>query len=115
MKVDFVSPVSMANKIDQNFKLKIPPKCPPEVYNGECHMNLLRKMQASFGWDWGLAAPSMGIWKPAFLEIYDTANIRDVTYQLIDDMHQWTLNITVYVETGVKESMIDGVLTYELQ
>lgn len=53
-------------------------------YNGECHMNLLRKMQASFAWDWGLAAPSMGIWKDAYIDVHDTLIIRDITYELID-------------------------------
>lgn len=42
--------------------MSVPPACPPVSYRGECHVNMLRKMQASFSWDWGLAAPSMGIW-----------------------------------------------------
>jgi hypothetical protein len=29
---------------------------------GECHANFIRKMQASFSWDWGPAFPSMGLW-----------------------------------------------------
>ena len=41
---------------------KVPPECPPDVYHGECNANKLRKMQASFSWDWGLAAPSVGLW-----------------------------------------------------
>lgn len=40
----------------------VPPKCVPSEYNGECHVNHIRKMQASFSWDWGPAFPSMGIW-----------------------------------------------------
>lgn len=90
-------------------------------------MNQLRKMQASFSWDWGLAAPSVGIWfvsfvsqwrvlemnkstqnewikysrKPVVLEVYDTAIIRDVTYSLksIDDY--WKFDLTVHLECGV--------------
>lgn len=30
----------------------IPPDCDPRQYSGECHFNMLRKMQASFSWDW---------------------------------------------------------------
>lgn len=78
-------------------------------------MNMLRKMQASFGWDWGLAAPSMGIWKPVYLEIYDSITIRDVNYQLTDKGDKWLVDVTVYVETGMRSSLVDGVLSYKLQ
>jgi beta-mannosidase len=91
------------------------------MYNGECHMNLLRKMQASFAWDWGLAAPSMGIWKDASIDVYDSIIIRDVTYKLIDgaidaediDEDIWSLKIFVHMEAGVKEAEFDGVMTSE--
>lgn len=33
-----------------------------DVHQGECHANFIRKMQASFGWDWGPAFPSVGLW-----------------------------------------------------
>lgn len=87
-------------------------------------MNLLRKMQASFAWDWGLAAPSMGIWKSVWLETYDSIVIRDVTYQLIDsnvgdcseeieNQDIWTLKIFVHMETGLEEVEFNGVLASE--
>lgn len=72
-------------------------------------------MQASFAWDWGLAAPSMGIWKPVYLEIYDSITIRDVNYQLTDKGDKWLVDVTVYVETGMRSSLVDGVLSYKLQ
>uniref|UniRef100_A0A336MH08 beta-mannosidase n=1 Tax=Culicoides sonorensis TaxID=179676 RepID=A0A336MH08_CULSO len=76
--VKFTSPIKGA--LDRvNPYDPIPPECPPARYNGECHMNMLRKMQASFSWDWGPAVPSMGIWKPVYFEVYNTAQIRDVT------------------------------------
>ena len=40
------------------------PECVPPEFKGECHANHIRKMQASFAWDWGPAFPSVGIWKP---------------------------------------------------
>lgn len=98
---------------------EIPPKCPPPDYKGECHMNMLRKMQASFAWDWGLAAPSMGLWKTAYLDIYDSILIRDITYQLIDGdpsipdedtSDLWTLKIYVHMETGMEETEFQGVI-----
>lgn len=70
IKIAFKSPVKTADTIAKagNFT---PPECPPSRYNGECHVNFIRKMQASFSWDWGLAAPSMGIWLVYLLSTYD--------------------------------------------
>lgn len=61
LEIQFHSPIEVAKQYaaENNFT---PPECPANRYNGECHMNQLRKMQASFAWDWGLAAPSVGIW-----------------------------------------------------
>lgn len=61
LEIQFHSPIEVAKQYaaENNFT---PPECPTNRYNGECHMNQLRKMQASFAWDWGLAAPSVGIW-----------------------------------------------------
>ena len=60
----FESPIKVSEKLYdlQSSKYIVPPKCVPESYNGECHVNHIRKMQASYGWDWGPAFPSMGIW-----------------------------------------------------
>lgn len=40
----------------------VPPSCVLNSGNAECHVNHIRKMQASFSWDWGPAFPSVGIW-----------------------------------------------------
>lgn len=62
LEVIIKSPIRTANNIFNNSSNKIPPFCVPKGYNGECHVNYLRKMQSSFGWDWGPAFPSVGIW-----------------------------------------------------
>lgn len=55
-----MSPIEVARiRSEKNF---IAPTCLPDEYNGECHVNQLRKMQASFAWDWGPAIPSVGLW-----------------------------------------------------
>lgn len=80
-------------------------------------------MQASFAWDWGLAAPSMGLWKDVRLEVYDSIFIRDITYQLIDgdrtdddegDEDFWTIKIFVHMETGLEKAEFNGALSCEL-
>lgn len=90
-------------KVAQELALKnpaTPPNCPPRAYNGECHMNFLRKMQASFAWDWGLAAPSQGLWKGVQLEIYDVAMLRDTTVQMELKDGKWNVRFQVYLEAG---------------
>jgi beta-mannosidase len=77
-------------------------------------MNMLRKMQASFAWDWGLAAPSMGIWKPVELEVYSSAYIRDVNYGLEESYNSWSIYVRVYLETGTVANQIQGVLDINL-
>lgn len=129
LKLEFTSPVRAASLLNLNSDREIPPACPPGVYNGECHINLLRKMQASFAWDWGLAAPSMGIWKEVYLEYYDSINIRDITYKLIDgpleidvepeddeveNQDIWTLQVFLHIETGLRNVEINGVVQIEL-
>lgn len=109
----------------KNLNITVPPQCPPLTYSGECHVNLIRKMQASFAWDWGLAAPSVGIWQKVYLELYDSALIRDITYKLIDgDLKEeepsvedelfWSIIINVHMETGLQTETIDGVMTFEI-
>lgn len=60
LKVTFISPVESA--LYRSEKHFTAPECVPSDYHGECHVNQLRKMQASFSWDWGPAFPSVGIW-----------------------------------------------------
>ncbi len=62
LQLEFESPVVSAERLSQQSAHSVPPNCVPPDYNGECHVNFLRRMQASFGWDWGLAVPSVGIW-----------------------------------------------------
>jgi len=62
LEIIIKSPIREAiNSFNESTK-KIPPFCVPKIYNGECHVNYLRKMQSSFAWDWGPAFPSLGIW-----------------------------------------------------
>lgn len=76
-------------------------------------------MAASFGWDWGLAAPSVGIWKDVRIEVYDSAVIRHITHQMIDgaesDEGFWILQIFVHMETGLVKAGFDGVISCKLR
>ena len=55
IKIKFDSAPQAAKNIYEKIKKEkysIPPVCTPDVQSGECHANMLRKMQASFSWDW---------------------------------------------------------------
>ncbi|XP_055850263.1 beta-mannosidase [Episyrphus balteatus] len=114
LEIAIKSPVWAAKSFADGFEAKnmtIPPNCPNARYHGECHMNMLRKMQASFAWDWGLAAPSMGIWKTVALEYYQVALIRDIDVAVSRNTSHWVMNIRVFLETGVKKDFY-GELTF---
>jgi len=76
LRVEFQSPVTFALNESLAYRARnkhtIPPDCWPEVYSGECHINQLRKIQASFSWDWGPSFPTVGIWQPIYLEYFDS-------------------------------------------
>lgn len=97
--VEIQNPMNVAQDLARN-NPATPPNCPPRAYNGECHMNFLRKMQASFAWDWGLAAPSQGLWKGVQLEIYDVAMLRDTTVEMELKDGKWNVRFQVYLEAG---------------
>lgn len=107
-----------AKDIRDKLDVVIPPECPPPSYSGECHMNMIRKMQASFAWDWGLAAPSVGIWKNVALEFYNTAQIRDVNIKLVEEtveeVEYWNVSVTIHLELGLGSRSVDGVLSAEI-
>lgn len=94
---------------------------------GECHANFIRKMQASFGWDWGPSFPNVGLWyhyktphayyrryfivdfhnklqlcrrKAVAVEAYTTVIYRDVYVETSRDAeNQWLLNMRIHCET----------------
>lgn len=100
--VKLESPVTKAQELynKQVKKYEVKPKCVPDYYRGECHVNHIRKMQASFAWDWGPAFPSMGIWKNVYLEMFNSSNIRyiNVNTALDDNSKDWTVYVKTYLE-----------------
>lgn len=81
--IKFESPVKFSARrshqsIRQNKGKIIPPYCPSAAQRGECHVNFIRKMQASFSWDWGPAFPSVGLYKDVSIEFGSFGLIRDI-------------------------------------
>jgi beta-mannosidase len=117
IEVRFASPIKMADNVTSKQDYTVPPKCPATQYRGECHVNQIRKMQASFSWDWGPAFPSMGIWKEVYLEAFNSSVVR---YLMAD--HQdapnttdsWLVTISAYLSAKKGETFV-GKLLYNLQ
>lgn len=90
------------------------PTCVPSSYNGECHVNHIRKMQASFSWDWGPAIPASGIWRDVELITVKDAGIMDQTVDVfLKENNEWSVNVTLLLElapsrpiTGLLEAVL---------
>ena len=46
--------------------------------NPQLPHNMLRKMACNFGWDWGPAVPTCGLWRGVSLEAWDAGRLGDV-------------------------------------
>jgi beta-mannosidase len=72
----------------------VPPACIPDVFQGVCHANHIRKMQASFSWDWGPAFPSSGIWLPIRLALTDHPRVQYITWVVEEAGLDWSITAT---------------------
>ncbi|KAK9309394.1 hypothetical protein QLX08_000885 [Tetragonisca angustula] len=107
LEIFFSSPVKIAEILynKQALKYVIPPICNPDSYNGECHVNYIRKMQASFSWDWGPAFPSMGIWKSVEIIPINEIYIMDVTTDIHKKENFWNIIITLFLEVTLQRNI----------
>jgi beta-mannosidase len=65
LKLTFTSPLPFMKARDAQFRLH-----QWNVFHDDYYgKSYVRKMACAFGWDWGLMAPTAGIWRPAFLRL----------------------------------------------
>ena len=64
LKVKFSSPIRYADRMSLEYGYR--PHVNHHPYNS------VRKMAANFGWDWGIDTSTSGLWKPVYLESFDT-------------------------------------------
>lgn len=95
---NFESPITTAELLASKQKYTVPPLCHPPDYNGECSINMLRKMQASFAWDWGPAFPSSGIWKPVEIVMSNGPVIRSIEVFTAPEGLYWILNANIWFD-----------------
>ncbi|XP_023337040.1 beta-mannosidase [Eurytemora carolleeae] len=93
----------------------VPPSCVPKQYQGVCHANHIRKMQASFSWDWGPSAPSVGIWKPLHLVAFDNIRFKYVMWD-VEEVNELLLsvNLRVIFQPGTMEK-VKAEIGYEIR
>ena len=121
LQIEIESPVAYARRKSDDYLSSrfyiVPPFCPTEVQNGECHPNFIRKMQSSFSWDWGPALPSLGVWKSIELEGTDSVHLRNIlshtTYSFRD--RRWSLNTTVVIEPILRQPNYPVTIDVQLQ
>lgn len=70
LEVAFRSPIKYADA--QSLVLGARPRPYPTPYES------IRKSACSFGWDWGIATATSGIWRPVRLQSWSTARLDDV-------------------------------------
>nr|DBA28843.1 TPA: hypothetical protein GDO54_009135 [Pyxicephalus adspersus] len=101
VEIKFQSAVEWAKEKSINHSYGIPPKCPPDVQKGECHVNFIRKAQCSFSWDWGPSFPTQGIWREIRIEAYNLVNLEYISYMTAFDnsTSQWIIIIEPVFDT----------------
>nr|AEE61968.1 unknown [Dendroctonus ponderosae] len=107
--------VGLKRNEEQLKKYRIPWECPPDAYRGVCHINMIRKMQASFAWDWGVALPSMGIWKPVYIEAFDETVIRHLVPRVSksEDESKYLITINTYFAPNQRNT-VSGTLNAKI-
>uniref|UniRef100_A0A6P7FVN4 beta-mannosidase n=1 Tax=Diabrotica virgifera virgifera TaxID=50390 RepID=A0A6P7FVN4_DIAVI len=116
LTINFLSPIEVSSRLatEQAKNYTVPPDCPATEYNGECHVNMVRKMQASFAWDWGPSFPSVGIWKDVYIQAFSESVIRYVVSDVSEqDQDNWNLNLDVYLATNMK-NIVSGKILVEI-
>ncbi|XP_065559603.1 beta-mannosidase-like [Artemia franciscana] len=113
----FKSPVQYAKEQwdAQSSEYPVLPECVDPAYRGECHANHIRKMQASFAWDWGPSFPSVGIWKSIRLEGFDTLQLRDVLVFTEKQSEGWKLRLVVHMDTAEANVQYSGKIDLQVK
>merc|ERR1712096_50372 len=72
------------------------------------HVNMIRKEQSSFSWDWGPAFATQGIWKPAYLQFYSESILDLVSADFKMETEEIVISIVVR-KTSLK-SLVDQMI-----
>ncbi|WP_405373067.1 MULTISPECIES: glycosyl hydrolase 2 galactose-binding domain-containing protein [unclassified Microbacterium] len=90
LEVAFRAPVPYANGASVELGVR------PRPYG--LPYEAIRKSACSFGWDWGIATYTSGIWKPVHLESWSTARIAEARVVATPDGAGGTVRVDLRVE-----------------
>nr|XP_037279850.1 beta-mannosidase-like [Rhipicephalus microplus] len=110
VSVEFTSAVAHARERARLYGKghTVPPECPPLRQRGECSVNQVRKVQASFSWEMAPAFATQGIWKDIGIEMYDGLIIRDMVIRTRrlgspnngERPDRWSLDVGLFLEVA---------------
>ncbi|MFC2134699.1 glycoside hydrolase family 2 protein [Bacteroidota bacterium] len=126
LMVVFESPVKYSRKLEKKYGTLDSTRNSERAY--------IRKAQYSFGWDWGPAFPTMGIWRPVYLLQEDKAVITNIKFDTLQtksskavvqvsvrlnghlrDAHKLKINFVFEGQKIVKEVKIKNKKNHVLQ
>ncbi len=90
--VRFRAPVPYANA--QSLELGARPRPYPMPYES------IRKSACNFGWDWGIATFTSGLWRPVRLESWSVARLDEVRVVATPDGDGGAIDVDVRIETA---------------
>ena len=94
LSIRFDSPIAYQEARNREHPLKSPKNVPHE-HEGRSYV---RKSQSNYGWDWGPALPTCGIWKPLRLVAFDTARLTGVAVQQHHSRRRVELGLAVELD-----------------
>jgi beta-mannosidase len=98
LEVRFKSPVAFAAQQRASYPAEIHTYAPP--WGNTENKTFVRKQQCDFGWDWGPALASVGVWRPASVLSYRVGRLTGATStaELDNDGTHWRLAVKIFVE-----------------
>ncbi|XP_002137887.2 beta-mannosidase-like [Drosophila pseudoobscura] len=116
LEIELLSPLQEARtrfqKLEESGTASAPPSCPMALGYVECHRNMLRKMQMSFGGEWNPVALSSGIWKPVTIEYYTVGILRDVDVAINRNDTHWTMDCRAFVSSPALQNFYAKLVVY---
>lgn len=121
LDVAFRSPAEYATQKynEQAVNYIVPPKCVDPAFKGICHANHIRKMQASFSWDWGPAFANLGIWKDWHLVGWNSLLVKNIMFAAHptsalpsvpnhDFKPGWDVTVKVLCDSAIEQGQMEG-------
>ncbi|MET0296256.1 MAG: glycoside hydrolase family 2 protein, partial [Microbacterium sp.] len=103
LEVAFRAPVPYANA--QSLAFGARPRPYPLPYEA------IRKSACNFGWDWGIATYTSGIWKPVRLESWSGARLAEVRVTAAPHGEGGSVDVDVVIERDASDAAVSTSLT----